>query len=316
MVIVFIILSTMLPDTFFTLYNFQSMAYQIPGFGLLVLAMMVSIISGGIDLSIISIMSISGITAALIMKNYITNDSLNYNITLIIIIAILSAIIVSIICGLINGLLIAFVNVSPILATLGTMSLFMGIGIVITKAIGIVGFPESFLFIGIGDIFGIPVPLIIFLVILIILVLILNKTYFGLSLYLVGSNPVASKFSGINNTITIIKTYVLCGLLAGLSAIILIARANSAKSGYGEAYLLQSIIVVILGGINPAGGFGSISGVIMGLVIIQMIRSGFIIMGLSVFTRNIIFGCVLILVMIINYYVSIFNSKRKTGQLI
>lgn len=312
MIGVFVVLSLLLPDIFFTVDNFQSMAFQISGFGFLVLAMMVVMISGGIDLSVVSIMSISGISAALIMTKLITPETTEKNISLIITLAIFSAILVSIICGLMNGILIAYVNVTPILATLGTMSIFLGIGIIITGAAGVVGFPEKFLFIGNGVVFYIPFPLIIFILGILIVTLILNRTSFGLNLYIVGSNPVASMFSGINNSMIIIKTYMLSGLFSGISSLILIARANSAKSGYGEAYLLQSIIVVILGGIDPSGGYGNISGVVMGIIILQMLQSGFNILGMSVFTRNIIFGCVLLIVMIINFnIVGKSRIKRK-----
>ena len=311
MTIIFILMSALMPKTFFSLYNLQSMAFQISGFGFLVIAQMIAIISGGIDFSIVSIMSVSGISAALIMTKFINESSSSGNVILIVILTILVTLVVSVACGFINGLLIGYVGVPPILATLGTMSLFMGVGVIITGARGIVGFPSGFLKIGTGTVFQIPIPLIILVVMSLLVALILNKTVFGLKLYMLGSNPIASIFTGINNKLMLLGTYMLGGFMTGMSAIILIAQANSAKSGYGSGFLIQSIIAVILGGIDPAGGLGSIAGVIIGILIIQMIQSGFNMMGMNIFWTNIIFGTVLIIVMIINLYLERISFREK-----
>lgn len=309
MAVVFVLMSVLVPKSFFSLQNLQSMLFQISGFGFLVIAQMVAMISGGIDLSIVSIMSVSGISAALIMTKFINEASSNLNVVLAIIIAILVALIVAVACGFINGLLIGYIGVPPILATLGTMSLFMGVGIIITGARGIVGFPPGFLKIGTGTIYQIPIAFLIFIVMSLLMALILNKTVFGLKLYMLGSNPTASIFTGINNKLMLLRTYMLGGFMAGISGLILIGQANSAKSGYGSGFLLQSIIAVILGGIDPAGGFGGIAGVIIGILVIQMIQSGFNMMGMNIFWTNIIFGTVLIIVMIINLYLGRISSR-------
>ena len=278
------------------------MLFQISGFAFLVMAQMLAMISGGIDLSVVSTMSVSGICAALIMTGSINENSSPGKIVSIVILAIIVALIVSIVCGFINGLLIGYIGVPPILATLGTSSLFMGVGIIITGARGIVGFPEGFLKIGTGTIFQFPIPFLIFIIFALLTALMLNKTIFGLKLYMLGSNPIASIFTGINNKLMLLKTYMLGGFMAGISSLILISQANSAKSGYGSGYLIQSIIAVILGGIDPAGGAGGIAGVIIGIFVIQMIQSGFNMMGMNIFWTNIIFGTVLLIVMIINLY--------------
>ncbi len=316
MALVFVLMSILIPRTFFSSQNIQSMLFQLSGFGFLVIAQMIAMVSGGIDLSIVSIMSVSGISAALIMTKFINETSSNLSTVLIVIFAILVALIVALACGFINGILIGYIGVPPILATLGTMSLFMGIGIIITGAKGIVGFPSGFLEIGTGSIYKIPIPFLIFIFISLLIALVLNKTVFGLQLYMMGSNPTASTFSGINNRLMLVRTYMLGGLMSGISALILIGQANSAKSGYGSGFLIQSIIAVILGGIDPAGGLGGISGVIIGIMIIQMIQSGFNMLGMNIFWTNIIFGTVLLIVMVINQYLGkdIF-SRNKTNIL-
>ena len=146
MVGIIIIMLIFIPDKFLTVINFQSMSSQIPEFGLLALAMMIAMMTGGIDLSVVSITNLTGVIAAVILTKLVSPQMGEGLITLIIILAILVAIISSLVCGLLNGVLIAYVGVPPILATLGTMGLFLGIAIVITKGHGITGFPDKFSF--------------------------------------------------------------------------------------------------------------------------------------------------------------------------
>lgn len=309
MIGVFIIISMFLPGKFLTIRNFQSMFSQIPEFGLLAIAMMLAMLSGGggIDLSIIATANLTGVAAALILTKFNFPQIGGYEELFIIILAIASALTVSLICGLLNGILVAYVRVPAILATLGTMGLFSGIAIIATKGYGIIGFPEKFLFIGSGTIFLIPIPMIIFIFCALVTVLILNKTTFGFSLYMLGSNPISARFSGINNENILVKTYMMSGLFSGLASIIMISRVNSIRPGYGSAYLLQAILVSVLGGVDPDGGSGNISGLIMGIIILQVLQSGFNILSFSPFSKKVIWGLILILVMVINFY----NAKSS-----
>jgi simple sugar transport system permease protein len=311
MIAVFAAMSFFLPDKFLSLTNFQSIGSQIPEFGLLAIAVMLAMLTGGIDLSVVSISNLSGVIAAIILTSFVTEGSEGGQITLVIALAILAIIVVSSICGLINGVLIAYVGVPPILATLGTMGLYLGIAIVITKGHGVFGFPEQFLYIGSGTPFNIPVPLIIFVGCVLIIALILNKTIYGLSIYMLGSNPIAARFSGINNNLVLLKTYMISGLLAGMASLIMISRVNSMRPGYGSEYLLPAILVVVLGGLNPSGGFGNISGVIMGIIILQLLQSGFNILAFSPFFKKFIWGCFLILIMVINNITARYQKRIK-----
>lgn len=306
-IIILIMLSILLKDTFLTIRNFQSMAYQVPEFGLLALAMAIAMITGGIDLSVIANANLSGILAALVMTNYITPETGEMQVILYIILAIFSALALSSMCGLLNGLLISYLGVPAILATLGTMIFYSGVGMAITEGKGVVGFPDQFLEIGVAKISIFPIPLIIFIIAVVIVSLILSKTSLGQKIYLLGTNPIAARFSGINNDIVLIKTYILTGFLAGMSSIIMISRVNSAKIGYGNTYLLQAILVVVLGGISPYGGRGKISGVILGIIILQTLQSGFTLFGFDPYSKRLIWGLMLLLVMVINYV----NTKRQ-----
>lgn len=310
MFLVIAAISISLPSKFLTLINFQSMTSQIPEFGLLSIGMMIALITGGIDLSVVSITNLTGVVSALILKTYPGEGS----VFSVIFFAILVALVLSAFCGLINGFLIAHVGVPAILATLGTMGLYLGTAIIITEGHGIHTFPEKFLFIGSGTIGILPMPLIIFIGATIIIAIILRKTPLGMSMFMVGSNPIASRFSGINNSSVLMQTYIITGLLAGVSSIIMISRVNSIRPGYGYAYLLQAILVAVLGGTDVSGGYGSILGLVLGLIILQSLQSGFNILNFSPFFRKFIWGLMLLIVMVINYYINRYQSSARKSR--
>jgi simple sugar transport system permease protein len=311
MVLVIAVISILLPDKFLTLINFQSAASTIPEFGLFAIAMTIAIITGGIDLSIVSIANLCGVIMALIFKRIPAVDGTLLTGGTIMVIAIAAGLSLSALCGTLNGLLVSRFGIPPILATLGTQGLFLGTAVVITKGHGIDGFPESFQFIGNGKLGIIPMPLIIFIVCTLLIALFLSKTRLGMSMYMLGSNPIASRFSGIDNERVSISTYVATGLIAGIAAIIMISRVNSIRPGYGYAYLLQAILVAMLAGVDPAGGHGKIIGVIMAILILQTLQSGFNILALSPFFRKFIWGLMLLLVMITNYLIAEYRSRHR-----
>lgn len=335
-VVVFIVLSILQPTKFLSNTNLQQMAFQIPEFGILALAMMVAMLSGGIDLSIISITNISGIISAIVLLSLTYPEALDLSMLLkgimaekaatgslllqaptgvkmfmIILVTIAVAIGVAGVCGLLNGLLVSIIRIPPILATLGTMKLLEGISLVITKGSPITNFPKPFLFIGSGTIAVIPVPMIIFILCVFAVSVFLNRTRLGFSIYAVGENPIAARFSGLKNRSVLIKTYLCSGLLAGVATILLISRVDSVKVGYGTSYLLQAVLVVILGGVSYLGGIGNVSGVVLGIFILRAISSGFNIIGFSNHFRNVIWGSMLILVTIVNYIVPMIADRLK-----
>ena len=311
MIVLTAIMSVALPDKFLRLLNFQSMFSQIPEFGLLAIAMMIAMITGGIDLSVVSITNLTGVISALILTKMITPEMSGGQEILMMAFAVVAALGLSSVCGLLNGVVIAKFGVPPILATLGTQGLFLGIGIAITQGHGISTFPEKFLFIGSGQVGVIPMPFIIFIGVALLIALFLNKTKLGLSMYMVGSNASVSKFAGVNNDSVLIKTYMITGLLAGVSSVIMISRVNSMRPGYGSAYLLQAILVVILGGVDPYGGYGSVLGVVMAIIILQVLQSGFNILAFSPFFKKFIWGFMLLIVMIINFFVTKYQQRAK-----
>ena len=214
-----------------TVNNFESMAFQLPELGILSLAIMITMLSGGINLSIIATTNMAGIVSAFIMTRMIT-ESMTGSPIPIILLAILAGWLVSLLIGIFNGVLIAYIGVSPILATLGTMTLVGGISILVTKGYVVSGFPEEYQYLGNGLFLGIPIPFLIFLGLAIFVSILLRRTPFGIANYLIGSNETATRFSGINVNRTLVTTYALSGLLCGIASTIMISRFNSAKAGY------------------------------------------------------------------------------------
>ncbi len=304
-VIVFAVFSILAPEGFLSLKNFQSIAYKIPEFGLLSLAMLLPMIAGGINLSTVASTGMIGVICSKILSSVLAQDASETTVLLWVILIIAAAMAISFISGLFNGIIIGIIGVSPILATLGTLTLYNGVALKVAGGVGsITGFPAKLLWIGNGEILKVPVPIIIFLIVSVIIFLI-TKSSFGIQIYLMGSNPIASKFSGINNRTILIKAYTISGLLCGVAAIIMMARYNSAKADYGSSYLLQSILAVIMGGTSISGGSGTVLGTVIAIIILQMISSGFNLIGFtgSNYVADIVWGLLLIIIIAINYFV-------------
>lgn len=289
-----LLFSLALPGKFLRPSNLQSMAFQLPELGVLAFAMMITMLTGGINLSIISSANLSGIIMAMILTRNVTPNMGGGDLGWIIFLAILAGMSISLAVGLVNGMIIAYIGISPILATLGTMTLLEGISLVITRGYVISGLPRSLLVIGNGTFLGVPVPLFILIAVAIAVAILLNKTRLGLSTYMIGSNIKATGFSGINTNKVTILVYMISGLLAGIASLIMMARFNSAKAGYGSSYLLVTVLVSVLGGINPNGGFGKVSGVFIGLILLQVISSGLNLLGISQFLTLALWGALLL----------------------
>lgn len=281
---------------FYNWRNISSIMFQMGEFAFLCMAMAIAMLTGGIDLSVVANMNLAGILAAFIL----TNEALlaSTGAVNVILLAVLVALLSGLAGGIFNGVVIAKVGVHSILTTIGTMMLFAGIGMIITGGRGVVGFPQEFAYVGNGKLLGIPFPFILMVVFFLIVGFLLKRSRWGRSLYLFGSNPVASRFSGINNARTLIVTYALGGLLTGISALIMISRTNSARIGYGESYLLQAIVVAVMGTMDPYGGSGKFSGIFISVVLLQMLSSAFTRLGITPFARGLVYGTILLLIII------------------
>lgn len=308
LVILIAIFTACKPREFFSIGNFQAMSYQFPEFGLMALGVMLTMIAGGIDLSVVGMANLSSIMTAVTMVNL----SGTIGIFPAIIVSIIVGLLVGVVCGTFNGVLVSALGVPAMLATLGAQQLYTGIGLVITKGSGISRLPTEFALMGRTQIFGIvPVSVLLFAVIVAIIAFKVNKTRFGSELYLVGSNSVASRFSGISNIKVLTKAHMMSGLLSSVAGIVMLANYNSAKPDYGTAYTLQTILISVLGGVSPNGGFGKVGGVVLAVLILQVSSSGLnMFSSISNFYRQLIWGAVLLLVLSLNYLRNYFEERK------
>jgi simple sugar transport system permease protein len=311
MIFVFVVMSILRPNLFPTMDSLVSMAFQFPEFGIMAIAMMIVMITGGIDLSIVGIANLSSILAAVTMVNLLPEGASSGQVALVILLAIAIAVLTGLACGLLNGIAISTFGIPPILTTLGSMQLFTGIGIIITKGKAVYGFPLEFTILGAGSVLYIPIPLLLFMLLIVIFSIILKKTSYGLKLYMMGTNPIASTYSGINNFKVTLKTYMYSGALAAIAGLLIASRTNSANAEYGSSYTLQALLVAILGGVNPNGGFGRIAGVVVAVLTLQFLSTGFNMLHISNFFKDFIWGAVLIIVMVTNYISSQKQMKRS-----
>ena len=295
-VVVFVVMSALAPDKFLSVQNLTSMAFQFPEFAILALAMTLTMLTGGIDLSVVGIANLSAIIAATIL----TSVTPSGDGTGVLLTAMAAALCVGLVAGLFNGILVATLGLPPILATLGSGLIFTGIAIALTGGSAMMGFPPAAAWIGNSTLLGIPTPLILFGVLALALSLLLTRTAFGVKVRMFGANPLAARFAAINVDAMLIKVYVLSGGLAAIAGMVVMSRANSAKADYGSSYLLLAVLIAVLGGVNPYGGYGRIIGVVLAVLTMQFLSSGLNMVGVSNFARELIWGSLLIFVMIVN----------------
>lgn len=302
-VLIFIAMSALNPEKFLRFYNFESITYMFPELGLLSIAMMIAMLTGGIDLSVVGIANLSGILAGTFFHAVLTRQQMTTDPALPqVLIGIAIALGTGLVAGALNGLLIARMKITPILATMGTGQLFTGLALVITGGPAIAGFPGNWAFVGNGSLFGLAVPFLIFLAVAVLIAFVLSRTVFGVNLMLIGTNPKAALFAGLRTSRMIFFSYVTTGVLASLAGIILSGRTNAAKADYGTSYLLQAVLIAVLGGTNPAGGRGTVLGVSIAVLALMLLSSGFQMMRFSIHLIDFIWGAFLLLVIAINTY--------------
>ncbi|WP_448376533.1 ABC transporter permease [Fervidobacterium sp.] len=277
-----VILFSILSDRFLTLSNFVNVLRQVSMQAIIAFGMTVVIISGGIDLSVGSVFALS----AAILASIVRNNS--------IFLGILSALLVGAAFGFFNGLIITKGRLQPFIVTLATMAIARSLTLAYMEGMPITGFPDSFRFIGAGDVVGIPVPVLIMFALLGLIFYLTKYTKFGLYAYSIGGNELAAKLSGVKVDAYKISFYVLSGLLTAASAVILTSRLNSAQPTFGVGYELDAIAAVVLGGASLSGGKGSVIGTLFGALIMGILNNGMNILNVSPFYQDAVKGIVIL----------------------
>lgn len=304
-----IVFTLLLPGRFATRDTLMAMLFQLPELGLLALAMLLPLLSGGINLSIVA----STNMAALLMAWVLTSGVLvpADQVGVAIVVAVLAGGLLSLIVGLATGYLVATVNAHPILVTLGAMSIVNGTCVWLTRGKPIAGFPDEFQRLGSAMVLGVPLPFWIFIAATLVVALYLSKTRFGIAVYMIGSNLLATRYSGVDTRRVLIGVYAISTLLCWVAALLMMARFNSASAGYAQSYLLVTVLAAILGGVDPFGGFGKVSGLFVALLILQVISSGLNLLGASPQLTQAMWGATMILVMAVRYAAQRFRERRR-----
>lgn len=280
-----ILFFTITSETFLVPSNLFNVARQVSMLGIAAVGMAFVLLLGGIDLSIGSQITLVNIIAAWFMVNGGLNP----------IIAVLIAIAVSTGIGFFNGWIIANIKMPPIIVTLSMMIIIEGVAYVISKGLPIFGFPKSFAILGQGYIGPVPIPVIVMIIILAIGAFILNRTYFGRYFYAVGGNEEAANLSGINVKRVKYLVYTLSGLFSGIAGIVLLSRTNSGQVLSGKGFEFDVLTACVLGGVSVTGGYGKISNVVAGVLILGVLGNGLVLLNISQYSQMIIKGSVLMI---------------------
>lgn len=289
--LVIIITLTILSPSFLTFDNILNVLRQVSINALIAFGMTFVILTGGIDLSVGSILALaSALTAGFMVGGM---DPM---------LAVLLGVLLGAVMGAMNGFVIAQGKIAPFIATLATMTIFRGLTLVYTdgKPISSLSDAVSFQMIGKGYFFGIPFPVIIMILAFFILLVILRKTTFGRGVYAIGGNEEASRLSGLKVNGIKIGVYTISGAMAALAGIILTSRLNSAQPTAGTSYELDAIAAVVLGGTSLAGGRGRIIGTLIGALIIGVLNNGLNLLGVSSFYQQVVKGGVILLAVLLD----------------
>ena len=213
--------------------------------------------------------------------------------------------------GFVIGVVVAYSKAHPILVSLAMMIFMRGIGEFLSRGKDITGFPQFVQNIGQGDIWGVPIPLLVFIACAVVWHIILSRTRQGFGTYMLGSNIMATAYSGISTKRNLIVLYTLSGLMCAVAGIIMLSRFNSVRVGHGESFLLITVLACFLGAVNPFGGFGRVVPVVLALMILQVLTSGLNILGANQHLSTALWGFFLIAVMVLRWAWWQYSIKRK-----
>lgn len=289
--LVLMVIVTILNPNFIAPINLLNLLRQVSVNALIAFGMTFVILTGGIDLSVGSTLALSGALVAGMIASGLDP-----------ILAMIIGVVIGGVLGAVNGLLITKGKMAPFIATLATMTIYRGATLVYTDGNPITGIGDSFIFkfIGRGYLFNIPVPVILMAIAFILLYVLLHKMTFGRKTYAIGGNEKASYIAGIK--IDKVKTliYALSGMMASVAGIIITSRLNSAQPTAGQAYEMDAIAAVVLGGTSLSGGKGRIFGTLIGALIIGTLNNGLNLIGVSSFYQQIVKGIVIIIAVLLD----------------
>jgi ribose transport system permease protein len=272
-------------DTFFTIGNLQAVLIAAAPFALIAIGETLVILTGGIDLSVGSVIALSSMLAALVVKGHPE----------LVWLAPLVGIFGGFVTGTVAGILVARNLVPPFIATLAMLTAASGAAYVVGQGAPISGLPRAYGLLANYHIWGVRPPVLLMIASLIVFSIVMARTTFGLRIYAVGGNPEASRIAGVRNAPILYSVYAISGMLAGLSGVLLSSRVVSGLPNLGEGYELDAIAAVVIGGASLAGGRGTIFGTALGLLLIQTLNNGLDILVVPAYWQSIIKGFLIVL---------------------
>ena len=287
-VIALIVLSNQ-SDKFFTVDNILNQGRLMTEVGLIAIIMTFVIVTGGIDLSVGSILGLVAILLGVFWKN----------LGLPLPVAIGLGLLVGTLAGAVNGLIITRFRVPPLIATLATLALYRGIAEGISQARSVRGYPDWFFVLGQGQVLGVPTQLWILGLVALLAAIVLTYTTWGRATYAIGSNEMAARFSGLKVDMTKLAIYSASGFAAGLAAVIFVSRVSTTRSDMGTGLELDAITAVVMGGTSIFGGRGTIIGTLLGLILIQTLKNGLSLAGIKSDGTIVLIGAALILTILL-----------------
>lgn len=294
--ILFCIILTIISPYFLTSKNIFNVLRQISINGLLSIGMTFVILTGGIDLSVGSILAFSGVVGASLASTA-SGGTVSP-----LIISIGLALLSGILFGSINGGLVAKWKLAPFVVTLGMMSMARGFTYIYSNGMPIPQLDAKFLFIGKGHLFSIPMPVIVFFFIFFVSWVLLYKTRFGRYIYAVGGSEKSAKISGINTRFIFFSVYAISGFLSALGGVILTARTTAGLPQAGNSYELDAIAAVVIGGTRLSGGQGSLVGTLFGVLIIGVLNNGLDLLGVSSYYQQVVKGAIIVIAVLLDSF--------------
>ena len=289
-----ILLFWLTTDRFVSAGTFTSIAFQLPELGLLTLAMLMPIISGGFNLAITFTANLSGLAMAYVLQSHGGVDAGLGTMLL----GIAAALVTGAVTGWVMGAVIAYTGAHPILVSLAMMIFARGLGEFLTRGGDISGVPAAVQAIGQGTVAGVPYPLLVFAAAVLVWYVVTSRTRLGFATRMIGSNIEAARYSGVPTRRSLTLIYTLSGVMCAIAGIVMLARFNSVRVGHGESYLLITVLACFLGRVDPFGGFGRVLPVAVALVVLQVIGSGLNQLGASQHLATALWGGFLLVVMV------------------
>lgn len=287
--IALIVIFTIYNPLFLSPRNIKNILTEVSIYGIIGVGMTYVILTGGIDLAVGSLLAFAAICGAYLMQ------ALGGDFVMGWLVAMLAACAVGTAAGYVHGKVVTRFSVPAFIVTLGGLTVWRGATLIVNDGAPISGFNEAYRWWGRGDVLGVPVPVLVFLVVALVGYVALRYTRYGRQVYAVGGNPEAARLSGLSVPSVVLSVYVITGFLAGLAGFLLSARLGSAEAVAGSGYELRVIASVVIGGTSLFGGLGGVGGTIIGALLIGVLINGLVIMNVSSYYQQVVIGIIIVL---------------------